>query len=119
MFILFKRSDAEFELGITFTQRWLRFPCPNKIDHFVHNNGDRKTEFFESIFTIKCVKGLRCITIKVEKYDSRQFVLETSCHIFTLTSQHILSLYFKPVFRNRRDASRYRDLNNFGNLKIH
>jgi len=28
-----------------FTQRQSSFPRPNKIDHFVHNDGDRKTKF--------------------------------------------------------------------------
>jgi len=23
---------------------WVKFPCPNKIDHFIHNDRDRKSE---------------------------------------------------------------------------
>ncbi len=43
MFICSKRSDA-LELGVSLNTAWVEFPRPNKIDSFVHNDGDRKSE---------------------------------------------------------------------------
>jgi len=31
-------------LGVFLNKASVKFPCPNKIDRFVHNDGDRKTE---------------------------------------------------------------------------
>jgi len=45
MFILFLRSEAKLEAWRPFTQLRSSFPHPSKIDRFVHNDGDRKTEF--------------------------------------------------------------------------
>jgi len=39
-------------LGILLNTVWVEFPRPDKIDRFVPNDGDRKTEVLESIFII-------------------------------------------------------------------
>jgi len=46
MVIWFKRSNAELRLGITFTQRWLSFPLPNKIDRsYIMNETERSSSW--------------------------------------------------------------------------
>ncbi len=68
MFILFLRSEAKFVTWRPFTHRWSSFPCPNKIDRFVHNDGDRKTKFL-SLSLRYCYKSkieyLSCIFDKI------------------------------------------------------
>jgi len=45
MFISFLRSEAKFVTWRPFTQHQSSVPRPNKIDRYVHNDGDRKTKF--------------------------------------------------------------------------
>jgi len=50
------------KLGALLNTALLEFPCPNKIDRFVHNDRDRKTE---SIFTISVLVPWRVCASKI------------------------------------------------------
>jgi hypothetical protein len=45
MFILFLRSEAKLEAWHWYYTASVKFPRPDKIDRFVHNDGDRKPYF--------------------------------------------------------------------------